>query len=140
MSRSESSLGVSETRSSASRSSGRSPVRSTSTPPCGAMRRSVEATLTQPPRGNQAELLEPLDDERRGLLRCEPLGIHHDLCGSRRLVRVVHAGEARDLAGKRLCVEPVHIATGALVERRLHVDLDERTVLLDQRALRRACS
>ena len=57
----------------------------------------------------------------------------------RRLVRIVDPGEALDLSGERLRIEPVHVATSAFVERRADVDLDERAVLLDERASVRPC-
>ncbi len=69
------------------------------------------------------------------LLRLEALGVDDDLrpwpaprTGSST------PGEALDLSGERLRIEAVHVATRALVERRADVDLDERAVLLDERA------
>src|SRR5262249_14867936 len=44
------------------------------------------------------------------------------------------AREALDLARERLRVQAVHVAAGTLVEGGLDVDLDERPVLLDERA------
>ena len=83
---------------------------------------------------NEPELLELRDHASRRLLRREPLRVDDDLGVLRRLVRVVDAREALDLAGERLRVEAVHVAARALVERGPDVDLDERAVLLDQRA------
>ena len=55
----------------------------------------------------------------------------------RLLVGIGDAGELGDLAGVGLRVEALRIAARALLERGRDVDLDERGVLLDQRA--RAC-
>ena len=52
----------------------------------------------------------------------------------RRLVRVVHAREALDLAGERLRVEAVHVTPCALVDGSADEHLDERAELLDHRA------
>ena len=52
----------------------------------------------------------------------------------RLLVRRRDAGEVVDLAGERSRVEALRIAARALLERRRDVDLDERRVLLDERA------
>ena len=52
----------------------------------------------------------------------------------RLLVRIGDAGEMLDLARERLLVEALRVALGAHLERRRDVDLDERRVLLDERA------
>ena len=62
------------------------------------------------------------------------LGLDDDLGALGRLVRVVDAGEALDLAGERLRVEALDVAPRALVERGGDEDLDERAELLDQLA------
>src|SRR5262245_26815402 len=136
MSRSETSRDVNVRTSSESRFSGRSPLRSTSVPPCGLIRRSVATVVLTPSprlpaaprpsrdcaqgrtprfpraplpvtawarscghrRTDQAELLEPGDDDVRALLRLVLLGVEDDLGRRRLLVRIVDAGEALDLA------------------------------------------
>ena len=65
------------------------------------------------------------DDDLRALLGSLRLGVDHDLGALRRLVRVVDAGEALDLAGEGLRVETVDVAPRALLDRRVDVDLDE---------------
>ena len=85
-------------------------------------------------RGNQVELLEPRDHDGRRLGRRAAGGLEPDLRIDRLLVRRRDAGELLDLAGKRRCVETFRIAPRALLERRRDVDLDERRVLLDERA------
>ena len=76
MSRSESSRDVSVTISSVSTSSGRSPVRSTSVPPCGAINlMSVATLMLVTPAGIRAALLEVLQDQLRALLGLVLLGV-----------------------------------------------------------------
>ena len=74
------------------------------------------------------------DDLGGRLLGLGRLGVDDDLGTHGLLVRVVDAGEALDLAGEGLRVEPVHVAACALLDRGLDVDLDERAELLDHRA------
>src|ERR671932_437836 len=95
MSRSDSSRDVSSSVSSESRASGRSPVRWTSSPPCGAISFVSVATLMQ--------------DQLRALLRRMPLGLDPDVGLRRLLVGVVDAGEALDLAPERLLVQPLDV-------------------------------
>ena len=140
MSRSESSREVSMTTSSEPRSSGASPVRSTSAPPCGAIRRSVvtarHAVTWAGTSPSSSSFAMTCAADSSGESPSVSTTISALL---RRLVRVVDAGEALDLAGERLRVEAVHVAAGALVERGPDVDLDEGAVLLDQRACVSAC-
>ena len=77
-----------------------------------------------------AELLQRVSTV--GASRSAPLTrVHHELRVLRRLVGVVHTGEAGDLAGERLLVQALGIAVlGELLDGRVDVDLDE---LADQR-------
>src|SRR5438132_9759497 len=161
MSRSETSREVSVSRSRLSTPAGRSPVRSTSTLPCGSIRCAVATAVTSARTGqaeacpavlpevlpeveirrshpyrsrSEPETLECVDDDPRRFLRLLRLGVDHDLRIRRRLVRVVDPGEARDLAGQRLRVEPVHVAACTLVYGGLHVHLDEAAVVLHELA------
>ena len=59
------------------------------------------------------------------------LGVEDELRVPRRLVRVVDAREALDLALERLLVEALHVSPRTLLDRGGHVDLDERAPLLD---------
>src|SRR5919197_2549947 len=106
MSRSDNSRGVSSTVSSDSRSSGRSPVRSTSSPPCGAIRLASVTTLTGRPwpmsrGGGSRENREVPPVLRRrgpaGTLRV--LGSHERAEGERRsrCDLVPHEPELREL-------------------------------------------
>ena len=140
MSRSESSREVSMTTSSEPRSSGASPVRSTSEPPCGAMRRSVAATRhavtlagTSPSSSSFAMTCAADSSGASPSVSTTISALSGASYGSST------PGEPLDLAGERLRVEAVHVAAGALVERGPDVDLDERAVLLDQRACVSAC-
>ena len=131
MSRSESSRGVSSSCSSFSTPSGRGPVRSTSLPPCGSIRCVSWTTLTLRPRPGRARAPRAWRRRARRLLGLQLLGVEHELGAHRLLVRVRHAGELLDLALERLLVEALHVAAGALVDRRLDVDLDEGADRLD---------
>ena len=61
-------------------------------------------------------------------------GVEPELGARRLLVGIGDAGELGDLAGVRLRVEALRVAALALLERGRDVDLDERRVLLGQRA------
>ena len=63
-----------------------------------------------------------------------PIGLEPQLGLERLLVRRGDAGEVLDLAGEGGRVEALRIAPRALLERGRDVDLDERRVLLDERA------
>ena len=131
MSRSEASREVIVTSSSASTPSGRTPVRSTRTPPCGRISFSVAVALTRAPAPSTRPSSASLpSDELRALLRLVRLGVEHELGARGRLVRVADAGELLDLAGERLRVEALGVAARALVDRGVDEDLDERRVLL----------
>src|SRR5215211_2372643 len=145
MSRSDSSREVSRSASSRSTPCGRSPVRSTSTPPCGAIsfgRVVIPITLpstatgqTSPAEraqhvsrtscgdfgGNDAQLFEPREHDPRALLGIVLLRVDHDLGVGRLLVGIRFAGELLDLALERLLVETLDVTAGALVDGRLHV-------------------
>src|SRR5438094_9805485 len=54
------------------------------------------------------------------------LGVDHELWGHRLLVGIRHAGELRNLPGERPTIQPFGVPADALVERGLHVHLDER--------------
>ena len=112
MSRSDTSRGVSVTVSRASRSSGRSPVRSTSVPPCGAIRPPSRrrrltprtSTSTRPSFASLATMSAALSSGECAL------GVEHDLGLGRFLVGVRHARELLDLALERLLVKALHVA------------------------------
>ena len=136
MSRSDSSREVSATASSVSTPSGRSPVRSTSSPPCGAIRLVCVATrhaVTSAGTSPSSSSFATIEPRRDSSGSCSSVSTTSSgLDGL--LVRVVDAGEALDLARERLLVETLHVAPRALVDRGLDEDLDERAVLLDHRA------
>src|SRR5512132_2443894 len=162
MSRSDSSREVSLTTSRPLKSSGRSPVRSTSSPPWGSIRPvRVPGTRTRliatPPvprrvdwslpdgdiasdvscghlGSSETKLLEPVEDDARRLLRRMLLGVDPQLRLARLLVGIRDARELLDLAPKRLLVEALDVAARALLDRCRHIDLHERTVLFDQLA------
>src|SRR3954454_21696256 len=71
-------------------------------------------------RARLQELQHAVDEHVRRL------GPHHELRRVRRLVRVVDARHALDLAAPRLRVEPLRVALLAQLERRVDEDLDER--------------
>src|SRR5919198_824718 len=133
MSRSESSRGGSWIVSSPSTPSGRSPSRSTSSPPCGAIRwaSAVAVTSNTHLAEEEPELLELAEHPVRALLGRGRLGIDDELRAGRRLIRVGDAGELLDLAGERLLVQPFHIPRRAGLHRGFDVDLDERPEFLD---------
>ena len=103
-----------------SRSSGRSPVRSTSDPPCGAIRLSgachcdcpgvAHAGTSSWTRPSSASLPRMSPALSSGV---PALGVDAELGALGRLVRVRDAGELLDLAGERLLVEALHVALGA---------------------------
>ena len=120
MSRSDSSREVSVTTSSESRSSGRSPVRSTSV---AAVRRdqasvAIATLMPAPPAGRGRAPRAARGSAARSprarapRCRCASSGI------ARLLVRIVDAGEALDLALERLLVETLDVAPRALLDRR----------------------
>src|SRR5215203_4958528 len=139
MSRSDTSRGVSAIVSSESRSSGRSPVRSTNVPPCGSIRPlRVPVTVTVPGRRSrghlffdQAQLGQLSEDLLRALIGRRRLGVDAKLGALGCLVRIRDAGELLDLTGERLRVEALHVALGASIDRRIDVNLDEATELLN---------
>ena len=112
------------------------PVRSTSVPPCGAISWSVATALTPATcRGGTSPSSSSFASTSRArLLGLVLLGVDHELRRRRRLVGVVDSGEALDLAGERLRVEALDVASRALLDRRRDVHLDERPALLDHRA------
>ena len=132
MSRSATSRGARRTVSSDSTPSGRSPTRVTSSPPCGAIAgRRVDHAGTssaQAPRGQQRQ------HAGRALLGLLALRLDAQLRAHRGLVRVGDARELLDLAGEGLGVQTLHVAAGALVDRRVDVHEHELPVLLDQLA------
>ena len=75
------------------------------------------------------------DDLRRQRGRPGRRRVQHQLGVERRLVGVVDAGEARELAGPGLGVEALRVALLALLDRRVDEDLDERQAgrLVDRR-------
>ena len=112
---------------------------SLTTCPVSATRRSVMPECTRSPSTSDgrrprcdpssASRVEHVPERLLGRLRS---GVDHELGVLGRLVRVVDAGEARDLAGQRLLVQALGVAVGGdLVDRGVHVDLDE---LADQLA------
>src|SRR5829696_1126402 len=176
MSRSETSREVSVRTSRESTSSGRSPVVSTSSPPCGRIScRSVAVLMSENPhpgrgsalrpqkvgeksapmctatcpfrpqglsnlragasglhlRVQEAHFLEPLEHDARALLRLVLLGLQHDLRAGRYLVRIRDSRELLDLTPEGLLVKALHVAPGALLDRRVDEDLHERPELLD---------
>src|SRR5205809_565755 len=76
-----------------------------------------------------AELEEAIDHAGGAVDDLLALRVDHELRGQRLLVGIRHAGELGDLAGQRPAVQPLGIAADALVERGLHIHLDERTDL-----------
>ncbi len=135
MSRSESSRDVSGIVLRASRSSGCSPVRSTSVPAVRADQMSGlgrgHTFSSCPTRPSTSSLSTIACADSSG----DWLSVSTTTSGRRRLlIRVVHPGEAGDLALERLLVQALHVAARALVDRRLDVDLDERAELLDHLA------
>ena len=134
MSRSEASREVSVTTSSASTPSGRAPVRSTRTPPCGLISFSVAVALTRPPapRRGRARRACPARAARSPPARAPRCRARSRRSPAPRTGR--DAGELLDLAGERLRVEALDVAPGALVDRRVDEHLDERRVLLDHLA------
>src|SRR5947209_7240080 len=85
-----------------------------------------------------AELEEAIDHAGGAVGDLLALRVDHELRGHRLLVGVRHAGELGDLAGQRPAVQPLGVAADALVERGLHVHLDERTDLLAHLVANRA--
>ena len=90
------------------------------------------AVLTRAPRSRRAPAprasgRRSARSPRESAPRCRPRSP-----ALRRLVRVVDACEALDLAGVGLGVETVRVAPRTLLDRRVHVDLDERAELLHQ--------
>src|SRR5436190_6435538 len=76
-----------------------------------------------------AELEEPIDHPGRAVGDLLAFGVDHELCGQRLFVGVRHAGELRDFSGQGSGVQPLRVAADALVERGLHIHLDERADL-----------
>ena len=66
-----------------------------------------------------------MNDARNTLLDTHRARIEGELRVLRRLVGIADAGELFDLAGDGLCIEALHVALDALLERRRDVDLDE---------------
>src|SRR5512132_1922644 len=81
--------------------------------------------------GDEPKLLELRDHQGGALLGVAELRVEHELGARRLFVGVADAGELRDLSFERLLVEALHVTLGALVDRGLHVDLDEGADLID---------
>src|SRR6266571_6626972 len=77
-----------------------------------------------------AKLKQPIDHPGHAVGDFLAFGVDHELCGQRLFVGVRDAGELRDFSGQRPTVQSLGVAADALVERCLHVYLDERTDLL----------
>src|SRR5437867_10207412 len=77
-----------------------------------------------------AELEEAIDHAGGAVGDLLALRVDHELRRQRLLVGIRHAGELEDLPGQRPAVQPLGVAADALVERGLHVHLDERADLL----------
>src|SRR5256885_4001327 len=97
----------------------RAPVRSRT---CAAL------SITRAPE--VAELQQTIDHPGGALGDRLALRVDHQLRGQRFLVGIRHAGELGDLSGQRPAVQPLRVAADALVERGLHVHLDERADLV----------
>src|SRR5213596_3439702 len=73
-----------------------------------------------------AELDEAVDHAGGAVGDLLALGVDHELWAHRLLVGIRHAGELRNLPGERPTIQPFGVASDALVERGLHVHLEER--------------
>src|SRR5436309_12036494 len=76
-----------------------------------------------------AQLKQPIDHPGRAVGDLVAFGVDHELCGQRLFVGVRHAGELREFSGQGSGVQPLRVAADALVERGLHIHLDERADL-----------
>ena len=128
MSRSASSRSVSRSVSSRSRSSGRSPIRSTSCPPWGRTRGWLAATVMARPRGqgrtaSRARARRCDAAARRSRARGRPAAAAR---------RDRDAREVLDLTGERPLIEALRVAPRALVDGGANEHLDEGPELLDQ--------
>src|SRR5436190_1278218 len=73
-----------------------------------------------------AELEQTVDHAGGALGDLLALRVDRELRGQRLLVRIRHTGELGKLPGQRAGVQPFRVASDALVERGLHVHLEER--------------
>src|SRR5207302_10742530 len=79
----------------------------------------------RPPREQQTPPGEQREHLRGALLDRVAVGVNDQVRTHRRLIRVAHAGEVRELTAERLLVEALHVALDERVEGRLGVYLEE---------------
>ncbi len=75
--------------------------------------------------GQVAEFLEPGQDARDALLHALPVSFDDQFGVQRLFIRVIHAGEALDLAFLGQLVETFDITLATDIDGALHIDLDE---------------